>query len=212
MAPERVNGGQRVRVLDLASGRDLLDVAADIDGYVSFIGDGSTIAISGERGVRMWDVDAARELLRIDTPGAVGLVAASPDGKRLAGVVNNQEIKVWAVADGHEMLSTQSERFIHDIDFSPDGRRLAAARSASGSTVVADVLLLNASTGLELLRQPQHYRYAADLARLQFQDDGRRLYLFNLEPETPSDAYQVWDATPTANEPRPRESGDKTAP
>src|SRR5205085_2043072 len=80
---------------------------------------------------RVWDVDAAKEVLAVADPGGpVGLLAFSPDGTRLAGAVGpvyvHGDVKVWDAADGRELLNLKGQRSVEDLVFSPDGARLAA--------------------------------------------------------------------------------------
>ena len=132
----------------------------------------------------------------------VGLLAFSPDGTRLGGAVGpvyvHGDVKVWDAADGRELLSLQGHRSVDDLAFSPDGTRLAAYGWRHGNDGEGlGVTLWDAATGLPLLRlDAADWRGAG--RRLQFQPDGHRLFLVNLQSDRPGDAYKVWDATPTA--------------
>ncbi len=193
-----------VQVFDVATGRELLDVKEGVLHVAAFNADGSRIAWGTMDSVRVWDVDAAKEVLTIhNTGGPVGLLAFSPDSARLAGAVGPVyvygEIKVWDAADGRELLSLKGQQTIRDLTFSPDGRRLAAygwRHENSGNRL--DVTLWDAVTGLPLLQLDSRERRGD--RRLQFQPDGRRLYLLNPHAQTPADAYEVWDATPTGGQ------------
>ena len=197
-----------VRVLDVPSGRVLLDVSEAIANVASFTADGSRFALGTMGSVQIWDVNEAREVLTIRDPGGpVGLLAFSPDGTHLAGAVGPVyvygEVKVWDAADGREVLSLKGQQSVRDIAFSPDGRRLAAYRwRHDNDGDHPGVTLWDAVSGLPLLQLDSHEGRGA--WRLQFQPDGGRLLLIDPFPQTPADAYQVWDATPTAvDEPRP---------
>jgi WD40 repeat protein len=197
----------KVRVLDVASGRLLLDVTEAIVNVASFSADGSRFALGTMGSVRVWDVNAAREVLTIRDPGGpVGLLAFSPNGAHLAGAIGPvyvyREVKVWDAAEGREVLSLKGQQSVRDIAFSPDGRRLAAygwRHDNDGDH--PGVTLWDAVSGLPLLQLDSHEGRGG--RRLQFQPDGGRLFLVNLYPGDSRDAYQVWNATPTANEPRP---------
>ncbi len=141
-----------------ASGRVLLDVKEAIINAATFSPDASRIAWGTMDSVRVWDVDAAREVLTIrNTGGPVGLLAFSPDGTRLAGAVGpvyvHGDVKVWDAADGRELLSLQGHRSVDDLAFSPDGTRLAAYGWRHGNDGEGlGVTLWDAATGLPLLR------------------------------------------------------------
>jgi WD40 repeat protein len=195
-----------VRVLDVASGRVLLDGNEKIVNAAAFSADGSRIAWGTMDSVRVWNVGAAREALTIhNTGGPVVLLTFSPDGTRLAGAAGPidapRDVKLWDAADGHELPSLTGRRgTVGDLAFSPDGARLVAY--GRGATLGLGVTLWDAASGVPLLHQ---IRNDSDF-RLCFQPDGRRLFLVNPYSQDPSgwDAYEVLDATPTAEEQPPK--------
>jgi WD40 repeat protein len=194
----------KLRVLDVASGRVLLNVNEPIINVASFNADGSRMACGMMDSARVWNVNAAREVLTIrSTGGPVGLLTFSPDGTRLAGAVGPVyvygEVKVWDAADGREVLSLTGQQSVRDLTFSPDGRRLAAygwRHENSGDGF--GVTLWDAASGLPLLQLDS--RQGRGSRRLQFQPDGGRMFLVNPYPQTPAEAYEVWDATPTGGQ------------
>ncbi|HVS38861.1 MAG TPA: serine/threonine-protein kinase [Gemmataceae bacterium] len=196
----------RMRVLDAASGKQLLDVPEpwSLSLFPSFNTDGSRLAWTGERRVHVWDVDAAREVFAVRDPGGdVGPLALSADGGRLAAAVGPvwgvfDEVKVWNVADGRELMSAKGQRLVQDLAFNPDGSRLASFRwqhDAEGDH--GGVTVWDAAAGLPVLRISVPAGYGGG-GQLRFQSDGRRLFLFNQFPPSQGDAFEVWDATPTA--------------
>ena len=61
----------------------------------------------------------------------------------------------------------------------------------------------DAVSGLPLLQLGVSDKSIETSRRLLFEPVGGRLFLVNLYPQNRGDAYEVWDATPPANESRP---------
>ena len=54
----------------------------------------------GDRVVRLWDLEAGKEIKKFEGhPGAVLGVAFSPDGKRALSSDSNCTIKLWKLSD-----------------------------------------------------------------------------------------------------------------
>jgi serine/threonine protein kinase/WD40 repeat protein len=196
-----------VRVLDTASGRVVLDVKEAIVNAASFNADGSRIAWGTATSVRVWDVAAARQILAIpDAGGPVGLLVFSPDGTRLAGAVGpvyvHGEVKIWDAATGSAEQTLIGYQSVQDLAFSPDGARLAAYGWRHDNIGARPgVTLWDAAAGAPLLQFDVADGGAG--RRLRFQPDGGRLFLLNPQANRPADAYEVWYATPTVDEPPP---------
>jgi WD40 repeat protein len=202
--------GVEVAVQDVGTGRVLLEVK-DAEYCASFNADGSRIVWRDmTQHVHVWDVDAAREVLTIPDPGGeVGQLVFSPDDTRLAGTVGPGEVKVWD-AGGREVLSLKDQGSVHDLAFSPDGRRLVTyVWRHDNDGEHPGVTVWDAVSGLPLLQLGVPDKSIETSRRLLFQPNGGRLFLVNLYPQNRGDAYVVWDATPTANEPRPEGNREK---
>ena len=181
MARNSIGAGQ---VINVADGRILLDVKEPILNVAAFSADGSRFALGTMNSVRVWDLNAAKEVLTINnTGGPVGLLTFSPDGARLAGAVGSiytyGEVKVWDITDGRELLSLKGQTSVHDLVFSPDGGRLAGyRRQHDNDGIHSSVTIWGAVSGLPLLQIPIPEGHGDD-RRLLFQPDGARLFLVN---------------------------------
>src|SRR5262249_60000005 len=99
----------------------------------------------------VWDAQSGQELRPLKSGN--GVVAFSPDGKRLAGGGGweDRTVKVWDAQTGRELLTCKGHaRMIESVAFSPDGKRLASV-SARGSSEPGEVKVWDAQTGQELL-------------------------------------------------------------
>ncbi|HWY87581.1 MAG TPA: hypothetical protein VNX28_12685, partial [Gemmataceae bacterium] len=134
----------RVKVLDVATGRELVDLAgpgAPI-GNLAFSADGRLLAAADISGrILVWDWAAHRPLHAEPLQGPWFRLAFSPDGKCLAGADRDQ-VKLWDMASGQEVLllrgappRSMDGGFNPQLAWSADGRRLAAVNWDATITV-----------------------------------------------------------------------------
>jgi class 3 adenylate cyclase len=84
---------------------------------------------SGDRSVRIWDIQARRLLSTLWAHrDAVNCVAFDPDGKRLATASADKTAKVWEASTAQVRLTLNGHtETVVFVAFSPDGKRLATA-------------------------------------------------------------------------------------
>jgi WD40 repeat protein/tRNA A-37 threonylcarbamoyl transferase component Bud32 len=197
------NGGLRtpgeIRIWDAADGQLLRHIqghSMPVRG-LAFSPDGQRLAsVSGgvnSRGlsltgeVKVWDVAAGRELLRV--PGkaalkwevAVNTVAFSPDGRRIA-FADGQTVRVCDATTGSDLIRPVTHQgLVNSVAYSRDGRCIASG-SLDGTAKVWD-----AANGKEI----RPFYQAEAILNLAFSPDSRRL-----AAATAGNTVKVWDLTP----------------
>jgi WD40 repeat protein len=115
----------RVKLWDVASGRDVADLSAS--GRVAFAPDGKSIASGDASSIWIWDLAVRRKVASLKGHSPWGGVAAfSPDGSLLAANSRDNAVALWNVLVRREVaiLSGHTAR-VGGVVFSPDGRVLA---------------------------------------------------------------------------------------
>ena len=90
--------GASVRVWELETGKDTVPVKGlkmSVKGIV-FSPDGKQIATAGaDKVLRVWNLDAGKQLAALPSPDRVEAVAFSPDGKSLAAGYKDGAVRIW---------------------------------------------------------------------------------------------------------------------
>lgn len=193
--------GRRLRVLDFATGKELLsvDMAEPRFGANPNVFGGDRVASHGaiwdgkrmQAVVRVWDLTTGAEVRTLrDAPDSSSeSLTLSRDGKYVAVATMNRApagITAWRVDDGKEVLKLQTVReMVRDLTFSPDGSLLAAGCDAfrEGATV----RFWDTRTGAEVpLLREQGAGYL-----LTFSPDGRTLAQVVAGGQLPNDPKPV---------------------
>ncbi|MGW9031907.1 nSTAND1 domain-containing NTPase [Streptomyces sp. NPDC055722] len=184
---------ERVRLLDLATGKTLRTLRTGVGTPVAFSPDGHTLATTAS-GVtdgtgamaRLWNVDTgASKILRDPTDGSiVTSMAFSPDGHTLATSGDgDRTVQLWDGATGRvrKHLIGHTEP-VNSVAFSPDGRTLATG-SDDGTARLWD-----ADTGgtTKTLTEPTG---AGRVDSVAFSHDGRTLATSGDDDQT----VRLWD-------------------
>jgi WD40 repeat protein len=95
----------------------------------TFSSDSSRLVTGSDRGkVQVWDISAAKELLRFNAHGGPVIDALlTPDDRLLITAGDEGRLRIWDAKSGNLLAETQSDtwRFRH-LALSPDGRRILA--------------------------------------------------------------------------------------
>jgi WD40 repeat protein len=105
---------------------DPLEAQSSPANALAFSRDGRYAAIaSADKTVRIWDVDAGREVRRcIGHTASVWAVAFSPDGTRILSGGKDNSVRLWDVETGRELKKLEGHiDMVTSLAFSPDGRR-----------------------------------------------------------------------------------------
>src|SRR5262245_39879646 len=128
--------------------------SAGADHFLAFLPDGKRLISGNGAAIRWWDVGMRRVVRRLDKefPPGSGFyqLAASPDGKRLAVLVQDNALRLWDVATGKEIrrIVLKPSRGARCLCFSPDGQTLACGNGADRRG--NETLFFAADTGREL--------------------------------------------------------------
>jgi eukaryotic-like serine/threonine-protein kinase len=208
-----------VKLWEAATGRELLTFRGH-DGdvmAVCFSPDGARVASAGlDQAIKIWDPATGRVDLSLEcesTDGALGLkggmLAFSPDGRRIAGCsgsghISGGEVRVWDAATGRLLLAFPAHtNHVNAVAYSPDGSRIASASNDQ------TVKLWEATTGREILTLRGQN---AGVLALAFSPDGQRLATGSIDRtvkiwEAPRDGNLSIESVHARDRDRPRRAG-----
>jgi WD40 repeat protein len=121
--------GIDVRCLDSETGKETVRFGDQQVDYtkLAFSPDGKRLAVTSERGVRLWEVSSGKELLPSSASlHAIRAVEFSPDGKQLA-FGDGQWLRLFDTTSRKQVWRSAEERdYAQRIAFAPDGKTLVA--------------------------------------------------------------------------------------
>jgi WD40 repeat protein len=208
-------GGSVLKLLDFASGKDLLPAfgghKAELR-LIAFLSKGRTVLTVGhDWTVRSWDAATGRQLRQFDTDRAGGGADLSHDGRLLALAEWKGGVSLWDVAKGKQVRGWQADTgppgyptgygTLDVVAFSPDGTTLATGGFDKR------VHLWNTATGAEVWHTVEHQ---TGLSQVLFSPDGKWLASVDGNHWDSAGGFDVylWDAV-TGTQVRRLKGSDK---
>ena len=85
---------------------------------------------SGDRTVRIWDIDTDREIFNLSIEDGVTTVAISPDGQYVAAGSLDKSVRVWDARTGYVVERLDGleghKDSVYSVAFAPNGRDLVS--------------------------------------------------------------------------------------
>jgi WD40 repeat protein len=154
-----VEGGDTVQVWNTVTGQKAFQ-GKTINGVprdLAFSPDGSLLASTEWRGVKVWDLRRGNELYLLKG-GQLEMMCLtfSPDGQRLVSGDPSGVLRVWDLATGEQVFSLKTLDKPWRLVFSPDGQHLAVyrLREHTQEHTLANTLTILDATRPRLTRRP----------------------------------------------------------
>jgi RNA polymerase sigma factor (sigma-70 family) len=171
-------GNTGIRLWDAATWKEISRLTEENAGwslFLAFLSDGKTLITGNGAAIRWWDVGTGQVVRRLDKdfPPGSGFyeLAVSPDGKRLAVLVQSGVLRLWDAATGSEVRRIALNLYGSGcLCFSADGQTLACGNA--GGRRQNETVFFAADTGRELRRWNDDDRGTTHMA---FSPDGKVL-------------------------------------
>lgn len=114
-----------VDIFDVNTGRKVASIELSDAVFVAvFAVDNKLLTGSFDGTVRIWDIDTAEEILRMQHDNGVITAEITSDGKLIASGSFDDTARIWDVSNGQEISRMQHDDVVRDVAFSPDGKQI----------------------------------------------------------------------------------------
>ena len=96
--------------------------------HIVYSSGGRLMAIGTSVGVYVYDMNALKEILVLDTPASIRQVLFSPDTEKVLAVLTNGHLLVWQIESG-KLVETIKHLLILQAAYSPSGHLLVAEKT-----------------------------------------------------------------------------------
>ncbi|HWN94571.1 MAG TPA: DUF1549 domain-containing protein [Methylomirabilota bacterium] len=153
----------------LAHGDTIFDLAVSRDGQ-------RLASASGDRLVKVWELDSRKELTQLEHAGAVYGLAFNSNATEVATVCADKQFKIWDVKTRGSVVSVNNKK--HEftaLTWSADGKMVVASDDAGGLFSFTEFKRHSGAQSSDTARERQLARWSEPLHAVAISKDGKQM-------------------------------------